>query len=249
MLVGTAAPSTLGAQAPAVDIDPALSVHAGPARWLQLTYELPGDRQALFPPGLHPTTPVIATVQVLRADGGVLGAFGLAQVRLSCRAGMRIRCFLLQSVIDGATAADVLSKRFGYVPTPGTVRLDLRADRVVGKVESGGRCVLDGAVLEPRGLDPAALQHIGNMNLGRTAQGLRLLQVENHVVTTALQRGAPKLSTFDADFWGMAGRTLTHAVIGASAEIDLTLPPVRFVQDPAQLAAVGTTKLDVAAAA
>ena len=150
-------------------------------------------------------------------------------------------------MIDGASAAGALAKRFGYRPTPGTVRLDVRSDRVIGHVESGGICVLDGALLEPQGLDPSALQHIGNMNLGRTADGLRLLQVENHVVTTALQRGAPTLFIFDAAFWGLPGRTLAHPVIGASAEVELALPAVRFVQDPALLAANGTTKIEVAA--
>jgi hypothetical protein len=39
-------------------------------------------------------------------------------------------------------------------------------------------------------------------------------------------------------------RTLRHSVIGASADVSISLPAVRFVQDPTLLAVGGTGKLD-----
>ncbi|HKY90005.1 MAG TPA: hypothetical protein VJM11_03160 [Nevskiaceae bacterium] len=226
--------------------DPAFSLALGKVQWFQLSYELPGPREALFPPGLHPTTPVIVTCQVWRGSGGDLGTFGLAQTRLSCRAGVRIRAFLLHSVIDGDVAGDVLGTRFGFHADAGRVQLHRRADRIDATVHADGREVLRGSLLDPQVLDPSALQHIGNMHLVTTAQGPKLLQVETDFSTLGLQRGTQRLDAFDAAFWGLPGRTLRHAVSGAFADLEAALPAIRFVQDPERIATVGTVKLEAA---
>jgi hypothetical protein len=246
MLCGNGSIATLSARAPRMQPDPAFSVALGKLQWFQLTYELPGPREELFPPGLHPTTPVVVTCQVWRASGGDLGDFGLAQVRLSCRAGVRIRAFLLHSVIDGERARDVLGTRFGFHAAAGRVSLHRRADRIDGNVEVDGQSVLRGSLLDPQVLDPSTLQHIGNMHLVETVQGPRLLQVETDFTTLGLQRGALRLDAFDAAFWGLPGRTLRHAVSGAFADLDAALPAIRFVQDPLLIATVGTRKLETA---
>lgn len=246
MLQGTGAVDVLAARAPRMDPDPGISLALGKVQWLQLSYELPGPREALFPPGLHPTTPVVVTLQVWRASGGDLGTFGLAQARLSCRAGVRIRAFLLGSVIDGEPAREALGQCYGFHPVAGRVTLTRRADRIDGRVEVEGRDVLRGSLLDPQVLDASALQHIGNMHLVTTARGPRLLQVETDFTTLGLQRGAQRLDAFDAAFWGLPGRTLRHAVSGAFADLDASLPPIRFVQDPAAIATSGTVKLEAA---
>ena len=243
MLCGSAPIASLSERAVSVDFDPSLSVDLGSAQWLQFSYELPGSREELFPPGLHPTTPVVVTLQLWRVTGAELGCFGLAQLRLSCRAGMRIRAFLVQSVIDGENAARVLSERYGYIPTPGRVVIHRRADRIDGQVCVGGQSVLHAALLKPEVLEASGLQHIGNMNLGMWKGMPQLLQIEPTITTLGLQRGAQQLSTFDSAFWRLPGRTLRHSVIGASADIKLALPAVRYVQDPALPALVGTKKL------
>lgn len=240
MLSGTANLEALGRAAPTVDLDPALALDLGKVDWLQFTYELPGDRQDLFPGGLHPTMPPIVTLQLWRCEGGNLGNFGLAQLRLSCRAGMRIRAFLVQSVIDDADAAQTLSRRFGYRPTPGEISIHRRADRIEGRVNSGGRPVLEAAMLEPKTLEVEALQHIGNMNLARLPQGLRLLQVEPDITTLGVQRGEERLDMFDDGFWGLPDRRLRYPVVAAAAHTLISLPPVRYVQDPDQPASRGT---------
>jgi hypothetical protein len=244
MLCGTADISELAKRGVEVDFDPTFSVDLGEARWLQFTYELPGNREELFPPGLHPTTPVIATMQFWRVTGGELGDFGLAQLRLSCRAGMRIRAFLLQSVIDGEHAARILSRRYAYIPTPGTVLINRRADRIEGLVCVGGINVLRAVLLKPEVLEASALQHIGSMNLAISNGTPQLLQIEPNITTVALQRGTQQIIRFDDRFWGLPGRTLKHSVIGASADVKLSLPAVRFIQDPTLLAIGGTKRLD-----
>ena len=250
MLSGTANLETLGRTSPIVDLDPALAqtLDLGNVDWLQFTYELPGDRQDVFPGGLHPTMPPIVTLQLWRCEGGDLGNFGLAQLRLSCRAGMRIRAFLVESVIDGVDAAQTLSRRFGYRPTPGEISIHRRADRIEGRVESGGRTVLEAAMLNPQTLEIEALQHIGNMNLARLPEGLRLLQVEPDITTLGVQRGEERLHTFDAAFWGLPGRRLRYPVVAAAAHTRIRLPPVRYVQDPDQTAHRGTVAVSKAIA-
>jgi hypothetical protein len=248
MLTGTGSLEALAAHAPSVEIDPTLSLKLGQGEWLQFTYELPGDRQSLLPPGLHPTTPLILTLQLWRLRGGELGDFGLAQARLSCRAGMRIRSFALQCVIDGTQAVETLSRRYGYIATPGTVDIYRRADRIEGRVETARGVCLDAALINPQALEPSALQHIGNMNLGRVNGSLQMLQVEPGIVTLGLQRGPQQMLAFDAPFWGLPGRQLGAEVIGAFADVEISLPPVRFVQDPSRIAVLGTTKVESAAA-
>jgi hypothetical protein len=243
MLCGTADIAALAKRGVDVNFDPSFSLELGEAEWLQLSYELPGSREELFPPGLHPTTPVVVTLQLWRVSGGELGEFGLAQVRLSCRAGMRIRAFLVQSVIDGDDAARILSERYAYIPTRGTVRIFRGSDRIEGVVTSGKVEVLHATLLKPEVLEASALQHIGNMNLALSRGVPQLLQIEPQITTVALHRGTQRLIKFDDHFWQVPGRILKHSVIGASADIKLSLPPVRFVQDPALLAAVGTQRL------
>ena len=244
MLCGSAPIADLSERAVSVDFDPSFSLDLGQAQWLQFSYELPGTREELFPPGLHPTTPVVVTLQLWRVARGELGDFGLAQLRLSCRAGMRIRAFLVQSVIDGENAARVLSQRYAYIPTPGAVLIHRRSDRIEGLVNVGGENVLHAALMKPEVLEVSGLQHIGNMNLAISKGVPELLQIEPSITTLGLQRGAQQLIHFDAGFWRLPGRTLRHSVIGASADVKLALPPVRYVQDPALPAMVGTRKLD-----
>ena len=244
MLCGSSPIAALTERAVPVDLDPSFSVDLGTAQWLQFSYELPGPREELFPPGLHPTTPVVVTLQLWRVAGGDLGSFGLAQLRLSCRAGMRIRAFLVQSVIDGENAARVLSRHYGYIATPGTVVIHRRADRMEGLVHVAEHSVLNAALLKPEVLEASGLQHVGNMNLGSSKGVPQLLQIEPGITTLGVQRGPQQLIAFDSGFWGLTGRTLKHSVIGAFADIRLALPPVRYVQDPALPALVGTMKLD-----
>ena len=55
-----------------------------------MTYELGGGApESFFPPALQPTLPVLAVLSLWHADAGPLGRFALAQLRLTCRSGVR----------------------------------------------------------------------------------------------------------------------------------------------------------------
>src|ERR1019366_2494002 len=117
-----------------------------------------------------------------------------------------------------------LSQRFGYRPTPGEVTVRRRADRIEGRVVSGGRTVFDAGMLAPQSLTPDALQHIGNMNLAHVGEDLRLLQVEPEITTLGVLRGEQRLNAFDADFWGLHGRKLRYPITAAAAHTKISLP-------------------------
>jgi hypothetical protein len=234
MLFGTADLEAIAARSPEVEIDRELVFDAGKVDWLQLTYELSGDRLNfdLLPPGLHPTSPLVATIQLWRARGGPFGDFGLAQFRLTSRAGMRIRAYLLQSVIDGEEAAKMLADRFGYGPQLGKVSLRRRSDIIEGAVTVDGRTVFDGALIQPQSVETSAIQHITNMNPARTADGLTLLQVDPHFEQSSLQRGDQRIDAFDVDFWRIPGRSLKYAIVGVAGEASIIIPPIAYVQNP-----------------
>lgn len=230
MLTGTAPMETLLDRAPSVVLDLDLTLNLGRVKWMQFTYEIPGDRQALLPARLKPTYPAILTLQLWQGEGGDVGRFGLAQARVSCRAGMRIRTFLLQSVIEGEQAASVLQPRFGYYAVPGKITVHQRADKIMAEVDADGRRVLAGSLASPQLLEPNALQHIENMHVVKTSDGPLLIQVEPSITTYSVLRGATALDIFDAEFWGLPGRELRHPVIGTSAGTEITIPPVRYTQ-------------------
>jgi len=122
MLLGTADLETLALRAPRIDSFPTASRTLPGVELLQATFELAGPGvESLFPPGLHPTLPVLAVFAFWRADAGPLGAFTLAQLRLSCRSGVRPRQLLVASFVAGEPAREALNADFGFGARPAQV--------------------------------------------------------------------------------------------------------------------------------
>jgi hypothetical protein len=245
MLVGSAENSRWDDVGPAnpmagTDLD------LGQARWLQVTFEATGKTPELFPPGLHPTIPVLTTMQFWDVTEGDLGPFRLAQVRLSCRAGVRMRALLLRCVVNNTEAARTLAEGWGFDPHPGEVDISWRTDLIAAKVTTNGTEVLSTSMKMPMVLDPEDLQHINNVNPAMVGNELRLLQVEPRIHNLQVQRGAAHLAHFDSEFWQVPNNAPAFGVIAATADVQLALPRVRFVQDPLKLAHVGTQLLQEA---
>jgi hypothetical protein len=245
MLVGT---SDLGRweNATAATPDAAKPLELGAVRWMQMTYEPTGNCVHLFPFGLHPTTPVLATMQFWDVAGGDLGPFKLAQVRLTCRAGIRIRALLTNAVVDNPDVANVLAQGWGYPPNVGEIDLSWRTDRITADVKVDGTNVLSGKMEMPLPISVDDLQHITNVNPALVGNELRFLQAEPQIANLGVQRAAPHLSNFDNDFWNLTDHAPTYPVIAACADVEISLPPVRFIQDPAQLAHKGTIAVKAA---
>ena len=216
----------------------------GEVRWLQLTYEPTGDCGYLFPRGLHPTNPVAITIQVWDVARGDLGAFRLAQVRLSCRTGVRIRAFLLSNVISTAQAANELSDGWGFANTVGDIDVLWRTDRINASVRAGGVEVLDMSLRAPASIGPDDLHHSANINMARCDGELQLLQVDTHFTTQSVQRGKPELTRFDAEFWGLGNTPPTYPIIAAAAQTTLAITPVQYLQNPDVIAQIGTTRIE-----
>ena len=245
MLVGTS-DNSRWTNAPAASPDKTALLNLGNAKWMQLTFEPTGNCVHLFPVGLHPTTPVLTTMQFWDVMEGDLGPFRMAQVRLTCRAGIRIRALTTNAVFNNADVAKVLADGWGYPGNVGNIDLSWRTDQIAAGVEVGGKTVLSGKMETPMPIGVDDLQHITNINPALVGNDLRMLQVEPQIANLGVQRAAPHLTSFDSDFWNLGDHAPTYPVIAACADIQLSLAPVRFIQDPSLLAHKGTIAVEAA---
>ncbi len=241
MLVGTADIEELAARSPVID-----SLGHEAAAWqeaevLQVMYEIATPhREALLPPALHPTDPPIVTWLFYRCPASPWGPFAMAQTRIECRSGLRLRAFLVGAAVDNPAAADALRKHWGYATGTGQVELHRYYDCTHAAVVMNGRAVLDIMVADPDPLSPADVQYVANVNLARTPRGLRLVQVEPRYQIHRVERGRPRLQAFDAAAWGDARLQPVYPVSASLAVADISIPRIRFVCRADVLAFDGT---------
>jgi hypothetical protein len=241
MLLGTATLESLARRAPRIDAYPSETLTLPGVELLQATFELAGQGvEAFFPPGLHPTLPVLAVFAFWRASDGPLGAFTLAQLRLTCRSGARPRQLLVASFVDGEIAREALNSRFAFGARPAKVELARYYDRVDARVSLDGRAILDLHAGAPLPLATSDLQFFASVHPAQTPKGLRLLQVEPEYALTRAERGRPVLECFDAAAFGEPGLRPAHPVAAFVALGDIALPRVRFALRPDVLAFEGT---------
>jgi hypothetical protein len=242
MLVGTADLDTLAVRAPVMDGFATEALVLAQAEVLQVVCEIDAAaREAILPPGLHPTNPPLVSVLVYRCAASPFGPFALAQLRVECRSGVRARAFLVGGFADNTGAAATLAGRFGYALQPGTVVLRRQYDAVEARVTTAdGRVAAVVTARDPDPLAPADVQYVANMNLAQTPRGLRLVQVEPDYRIERAERGRPRVDAFDGAAWGDA-RIRPVCPVSASLTVgEVTLPPVRFVCRPDVLAFEGT---------
>jgi hypothetical protein len=241
MLFGTADLGALAADAPRMDRLDTEAVELPGAWVLQAAFEMPARaRECLLPPGLHPTDPPLVSWLVFRCLDGPLGAFALAQLRVSCRSGLRPRGFLVESVIDSAEAGRALALRWGYRHRVGEVQVARHYDAVAATVQLDGRTILDVALRDPDPLGAEDVQYTASMHLAHTPRGLRLVQVDPAFLVHRAERGRPELRGFDAVAWGDARIAPTHPVTASVALADVTLPRLRYLCRPDVWAFEGT---------
>ena len=96
MFVGTADPKTLAAGAAKLtnfDVEP---VVLPDVEVFQALFEMRIEaREALLPPGLHPTNPPTLVLLAWRCPESPWGPFALCQLRVGCRSGVRSRGLVL----------------------------------------------------------------------------------------------------------------------------------------------------------
>jgi len=230
VLAGNADVAALARRAPRLAGFDAQPLTLSGVELLQLSYELGGGPpESFFPPALLPTLPVLAVLALWKVSEGPLGPFTLAQLRLTCRSGVRPRQLLLASFAEGEPARAALNEHFAFGAQQARVRVERFYDRVEGSVSLGGETLLDVRALGPLPLAVGDLQFFSSMHPAQTPQGLRLVQVDADLDVTRAERALPEVSRFDAAAFGAPGATLAWPVAAAVALADVTLPRVRFV--------------------
>lgn len=194
------------------------------------------SREATLPPGLHPTTPPLLVVLAWRVPDSPWGPFCMAQVRVSCRSGVRPRGFVIGCRVDSHRAAAELAGRWGFPASVGPVRLDRFYDSTV--LDAEGALAVTG--LDPDPLGPGDVQYTVTTTLAHTPRGLRLVQVEPEYELRRVERVRPRLEHFDDAAWGgrgLAPRCPVSASVGVGT---LSIPRLRFVSRPDVMAFEGT---------
>ncbi len=218
--------SAVGVEEPATD-----PLELPGATVLQVIYEFSADdRDALFPPALHPVNPPCVAWSFLHAPSSVLGRFTLAETRLICRSGLRTRGYQIDCVTDNAEAARELSRRWGFIDRVGDVSLDRRYDGTVGRADA-----LEVGHRHPMLISSGDLQYTANMHaVELPKRGVRLLQVERAYTFHQAERGTP---------FARGTTMAAHPVSASSAVADITLKPVRYACRPDVTAFEGTEAL------
>ena len=241
MLIGTANIDELAARAPVMERLDGDAVTCESAEVLQVTYEMATPhREAMLPPALHPTDPPLVTWLFYRCPTSPWGSFAMAQTRIECRSGLRLRAFLVSAVVDNADAGAALGTRWGFALQDGQIALHRYYDSVHATVLVDRRAILDVVVSDPDPLSAADVQYAPNMNLAHTPRGLRLVQVEPRYQIHRVERGRPRLVEFDGAAWGDGRLRPVYPVAASLAVADLTLPRIRFVCRADVLAFDGT---------
>lgn len=219
------------------------------AEILQLSFEVVEDpAEWLVAPALHPSIPPYITLSVARFPDSPVGAFGLAQVRLVVRAGIRPRAYLLGAYTDSEKAASELRARWGFTIEQGTLTLQARHDRVIGQVAKDGQLILDMEAENPEYISGSDVTYIDSLHLVRVNEGGEekplIVQVDPEYVFHSAQRGMPHLKALNSAAWGAENRLqCTNPMTATYTRCDTDLPRLRFALDPSVPAMQGSRKL------
>ncbi len=215
---------------------------------LQVHYEVSvPDLEALVPPALNPTIPPVVSFLAYKVEESEFGPFCLVQTRLTARAAVRPRAFLVSGYCDNPAVADVLARSWGFLLHPGEIRIRRYHDRVECSVVVDRRSILDTAVVDPQPVTGHDVQYPPGMHLARIEDGEgtvpRLVQVDTEYEFRRADRGRPELATFDAAAWGDDRLVAVEPVAASFTACHVAITPVRYVCNPDIPAAEGTQKV------
>ena len=219
------------------------------AEILQLSFEVVEEpAEWLIPPALHPSIPPYATLSVARFPTSPVGPFALAQVRIVVRAGIRPRGYLLRAYTNSQQAASELRSRWGFTVELGTITLDPRHDRVIGRVQRGEQTILEMELENPEQVSGSDITYIDSLHLARVVENGKetpvIVQVDPEYVFHNAQRGRPRLISLQTDAWGGNGRLrCTNPMTATFCRCDTDLPKLRFGMDPSVPAVQGSRRL------
>jgi len=242
MLVGTGDPATLlSPRAVAMDrLDTAPEVLED-VSVLQVLCEIDSSPEcAMLPPSLHPTLPPLLNWQAWRVPESPWGAFDLAMTRIECRSGVRPRALLTQGYVDNREAARVLGERWGFGLEVAGVTFEHRYDETRCEVNRHGETILSIGLRDPEPLGMRDIQYVSALHAARLERGLRLIQCDTAYEPGRAERGTPLVDHFDAEQWGEPRLIPVYPVSASLSRGRVTLPKLRFVCRPDELAFTGT---------
>jgi hypothetical protein len=217
------------------------------AQILSINIEIDDDpADALIPRTMHPSIPEYAIFNVTNYPESPFGPFAIAEVRISGRTGVRPRGFVLRSFCNNENACRELASRWGYPTASAEVKLDIRHDRVVGRVAAGGRTVLECEMVDRDVIAGGDIQYIASMHMARNKEDgkLVLVQVDPDFTFSKAERGKPRILLLDNDAFG-AGNNLRlgNPISATFTTAEVTLPKIRYICNPELPAMQGTTKV------
>jgi hypothetical protein len=219
------------------------------AEILHLSFEIVEDpAEWLIPPALHPSIPPYATLSVARYPQSPVGSFALAQVRVVARAGARPRGYLLGAYTDSEKVAAELRARWGFTIELGTLTLDPRHDRIIGRVQRGTETILEMELQAPEQISGSDVIYADSLHLIRMRENGTekpvLIQVDPEYVFHNAQRGRARLLVLQAGAWGGDNRLrCTSPITATFVRCDTDLPRLRFALDPTVPDARGRIRL------
>ena len=192
----------------------------------------------LLPAPLRLTLPPMVTFAIWRFHDSSLGAFTLAQTRVTTRLRVRSRGLVLGSYFQGApAAAEQLRAHWGFACLPGNIRLVRHHDEIRGTVETGGTVALELVGRAPHAIGPGDIREMSALNPIRalTSEGeqARLLQVDTEFRVEAASRSIQlELQAFNGSTWNTPDITQEYGVRALHYHCELRLPPPRYLFDP-----------------
>lgn len=220
------------------------SVRFEDAELLQVICEIEtAEVEDLLPPSLHPTIPGIVNWQVMQCPDSPWGPFRMALTRIEARSGLRPRAFVLSGRIDNEEAQAELAAGWGYPLHAGEIEFRRGYDAVSASVEEGGLPLLEIGLRDPEPLSPGDLQYVSDCHLAHTPRGIRLVQVDPEREVKRADRGIPEVHHFEASEWGDERVCPIYPVSASIVTADITLPKLRYLCVPDQMAFTGTEKL------
>ena len=243
MLIGTASIATLMQLQPTATIDrfPSEPIRFDDVACFQMTAEMRNRaREAVLPPSLHPTIPAALSLQVWSVGRSPWGAFRMAVVRAACRSGVRARGFTLGAFASTQASCEALRRHFGFPARHAEVLLRHGYDGLDASVTFDANEILRVHALDPEPMDANDVQYTGTLNLARTPNGIRLVQLEADHAATRVERLAARLLKFDAAAGGSPLLDPYVVVSSSLAAESIVFPPMRFVCKADELAFTGT---------
>lgn len=189
---------------------------------------------AMLPSGLHPCIPGVIASLHYHFPETELGAFHLITTAAFCRSGAKHRMLTLSGFTDSAEAQTFFREGWGYQLALADIKLGVHYDRVQSLVSVSNRVLLDVVSCDPIALigPGASVRYAQTLNLARTPQGLKLVQVDASYDFKSSARGVPKLNVYEGARLGDPNPMPVHPVSGTLAHADVFLGAIRFLADP-----------------